>query len=403
MRSRSRAFTYILLISPLIFLLLSLRFYRTRTFLTFLPLLFLMAAAFFLERRRENKLTREKGMYFLSLSPLFASLLLTPLYISLIFYFLAYILASLLKAKSLPEIESVGEDVFTATLTRGIFLFLFPLLKSLSLAAFISLLFFFLFKLFLLSVGSLFEYDGALKSFYRSHLSFSGKELAVSLLLGYWFSLLFKSGSWWAVLVFLLFIPFVFLEEKLRGVENLENSLFRVIFKLTSEEKERIERITNLVRLVGISMGIYGKPLENLVKSSLLQDFAFSGVDEYSLDYMLEKEGSREEGMPLHAKLAGESFLGVEGFEEIGENILKHHRPFFHHKKKVDEWGKIPLGARIIHAVSTYDSLVNGEREEALKPAEAWRSLKKDQGFLYDPKVLRHLRRVLIREGAFSA
>jgi hypothetical protein len=362
-----------------------------------------MAAAFFLERRRENKLTREKGMYFLSLSPLFASLLLTPLYISLIFYFLAYILASLLKAKSLPEIESVGEDVFTATLTRGIFLFLFPLLKSLSLAAFISLLFFFLFKLFLLSVGSLFEYDGALKSFYRSHLSFSGKELAVSLLLGYWFSLLFKSGSWWAVLVFLLFIPFVFLEEKLRGVENLENSLFRVIFKLTSEEKERIERITNLVRLVGISMGIYGKPLENLVKSSLLQDFAFSGVDEYSLDYMLEKEGSREEGMPLHAKLAGESFLGVEGFEEIGENILKHHRPFFHHKKKVDEWGKIPLGARIIHAVSTYDSLVNGEREEALKPAEAWRSLKKDQGFLYDPKVLRHLRRVLIREGAFSA
>lgn len=403
MRNKSKAFTYFLLLSPLIFLLLSLRFYKTRTFLTFLPLFFLMVVAFFLERRRENKLTQEKGMYFLSLSPLFASLLLAPLYISLIFYFLAYFLASLFKAKSLPEMESLGEDVFTATLTRGTFLFLFPLLNSFSLAAFISLLFFFLFKLFLLSVESLFESDGALKYFYRSHLSFSGKELAVSLLLGYWFSLLFKSGSWGAILVFLLFIPFVFLEKRLRGVENLENSLFRVIFKLTSEEREKIERITKLVRLVGISMGIYGKSLEDLVKSSLLQDFAFSGVDEYSLDYMLEKEGSREEGMPLHAKLAGESFLGVEGFEEIGENILKHHRPFFHHKKRVDEWGKIPLGARIIYAVSSYESLVSGDREESLKPAEAWRSLKKDQGFLYDPKVLRHLRRVLIREGAFSA
>jgi hypothetical protein len=362
-----------------------------------------MLIAFFFERKRENRLTHEQSMYFLSLFPLLASVLLAPLYITLIFYFVAYFLAYLLKARSLPKIESLAEDIFSATLTRGVFLLLISFLKSFSLTAFISLIFFFAFKLFLLSVESLFKFTGSLKIFYKGHFSFSGKELGVSLVLGYWFSLLFKTGGWWSILIFSLFVPFIFLEEKLKRVENLENSLFKVIFKLTSEERERIERVTDLVRLVGISMGIYGRSLENLVKSSLLQDFALSGVDEYSLDYMLEKEGTREEGMPLHAKLAGESFLSVDGFEEIGENILKHHKPFFHHKKKVDEWGKIPLGARIIHVVTSYDSLVNGEGESALKPSEAWRRLKKDQGFLYDPKVLRHLRKVLIKDGAFSA
>jgi len=241
-------------------------------------------------------------------------------------------------------------------------------------------------------------------SYYRYEFDFIGGELLYTLTLGYLFYLLFLNYGFWASLVYLLYLPYLFIWSRERELNEEDEEFLLAIYQaIESSEpglKQKIERVKDLSLKIGSSLGLPSRSLFNLALSSSFVHLAEVSLDKFSLESFLEKD-KEEEGLPFHARFGAEVLESTPSTKEIAAIVYNHHRPFFLHKSRAKDEGSLPIEARIIFLVNAFDDLVHDSRDP-LRPEEAWRTIQKDQGFLYDPKLVRQLRKVLEEEGFFQ-
>ncbi len=369
---------------------------------------FVLSLIFSLLRLKKESLVLGKKVIFPFLAAISFPLALTaPFY----FIFFALLLPQLFVfwERNLPWSDfsnSFLEEFLPVSLVYLAFHILSPigwLADTPSLLAFLLLIIFFLARLIFQAISNLPSSNYSFSAYCRYEFDFSGRDLIFSLLLGYLFYLLFLDYRFLSSIVYLLYLPYLFLwiNNNQLTKEN-EEFLLAIYYSIKTSDSglsEQIDRVKNLVSKIGFSLGLPLHSIFNLILSSGLVHLAEISLDRFSLESFLERD-NEEEGVPYHARLGAKVLESATSTRKLAQIVYNHHRPFFLHKSRVREEGSLPLEARIIFLASAFDELVHDSRNP-LRPEEAWRTIQKDQGFLYDPKLVRQLRKVLEEEGFF--
>ncbi|MDP3014583.1 MAG: HD domain-containing protein, partial [Candidatus Subteraquimicrobiales bacterium] len=222
-------------------------------------------------------------------------------------------------------------------------------------------------------------------------LSFSG--LLISLLyhsVGYWSAPLFVVPLFVVRYSFKLFLG---IKETYR--ETIK-ALGRSIEMQDSVRSGHAERVADYTISIARELGVYGDDLETLGYAAYLHDIGKVGLEEDTLDSVLDSSEVLE-GEPLHAQKGAEILREIEYLKDTSDIVLKHHSLFDEGRKKATE---IPLGARIINIAAFFDELVNiRPAGDLLTPPQALAKIRKEQGLRFDPKAVRALAKVLKRQG----
>ena len=154
-------------------------------------------------------------------------------------------------------------------------------------------------------------------------------------------------------------------------------------------------RVANYSVDIAKEIGVHGRELELIGYAALLHDIGMLGVDEDSLDHLLE-QASSQSGEAPHALIGAEVVEQVDFLKDAADMVRKHHYPI-DRLKSPDE---IPVGARIINVASNFDKLTRSDNpDERLTAYQAISRMKKDQGMKFDPKVVRALIDILRKQG----
>jgi response regulator RpfG family c-di-GMP phosphodiesterase len=168
---------------------------------------------------------------------------------------------------------------------------------------------------------------------------------------------------------------------------------------------EHSRRVAELSRLVALHMGMDANEVQDVFVAALLHDV---GKISFS-DDLLEKSVSAMNRDELaiyrrHPGRGADSIRKIETLAGIAE-MIRHHHERYDGSGFPDQLSglNIPLGARIIGAVSDYVSLKNGElTDQAMSPKESCQFLLEEQGSRYDPLVIEKLEPILASEENFE-
>ena len=155
------------------------------------------------------------------------------------------------------------------------------------------------------------------------------------------------------------------------------------------------QRVANYAVDMAKEAGLHGRELELIGYAALLHDIGMLGVDEDSLDHILEQISARGGEAP-HAIIGSEILEQVDFLKDAAEMVRKHHSPM----GKARRIDNIPIGARIINVASHFDKLTKADTpDERLTAYQAISKIKKEQGITFDPKAVRALINVLRKQG----
>ena len=150
-------------------------------------------------------------------------------------------------------------------------------------------------------------------------------------------------------------------------------------------------RVADLARKLTQAMGRPDDEVQQIFVAGLLHDIGLIGVP----DTLLGKTAARYTPPEIalfhrHAALGEQSLMPLEEMQPVAAVIRAHHERFdgqgFPDKRIGHE---IPLGARILAIVDTFDDLQNGHLvETALTFQEARTVLRHGRGTQFDPEVL---------------
>jgi putative nucleotidyltransferase with HDIG domain len=165
---------------------------------------------------------------------------------------------------------------------------------------------------------------------------------------------------------------------------------------------EHAVEVARLSRLVGMELGLNEDDLEWLVHGALLHDLGKLGV----ADAILEKPGPlTEEEWALikrHPEVGARMIEPLEFLSRAVPVIRHHHeRPNGSGYPDELEGEEIPLAARIVAAVDTYDVMLRGgpywpnRYRPKSSPAEALQELRREAGRQFDVRVVEAMERLL--------
>jgi response regulator RpfG family c-di-GMP phosphodiesterase len=153
------------------------------------------------------------------------------------------------------------------------------------------------------------------------------------------------------------------------------------------------ERVTELAVATGRQLGLSEDELTDLEYAALLHD-----VGQLSLDDPIPR-GSTLTVSPQHrTRVAGlgADIIRSSGFlDRVAELVERQAEPYRRNRRASDE--SVPLGSRIIKAVSAYDDLVTDGGGDARARADALERLRLGMAYEYDPRVVSALTDVLGR------
>jgi HD-GYP domain-containing protein (c-di-GMP phosphodiesterase class II) len=192
--------------------------------------------------------------------------------------------------------------------------------------------------------------------------------------------------------------------------ERIQQDLHRVIRALTGalEAKDEytgghIHRVNAYALETGRRLGLSPRELELLQIGSTLHDIGKIGIPES----ILQKPGPLDDEewrvMRRHPEIGARILTGVEGLSEVAPIILHHQErwdgrlggPFPGYPAGL-KGEKIPLGARIIAVVDTFDAMTTDRPyRDALSLEEARQELQREKGRQFDPEVVDRFLEVL--------
>ena len=103
--------------------------------------------------------------------------------------------------------------------------------------------------------------------------------------------------------------------------------------------------------------------------------------------------------MRLHPQMGVDILSRISGFERVSEVVLNHHERYDGGGYPLGASGEeIPVEARIISVVDSYDAMTNDRPyRKAMGEEEALEELGAGSGRQFDPRVVEALRKSLIK------
>jgi len=173
----------------------------------------------------------------------------------------------------------------------------------------------------------------------------------------------------------------------------------------TVEEKDEVTedhctRIERLAVLTGERLGMYGQELVDLSYAAYLHDVGKIKVPDEILTKASALSDEEWEIMKKHTEYGGEMLREKEFLGAAGDMVAAHHERYDGSGYPKGLRGEnIPLGARIIAVVDTYDAITS-ERpyQRAQVKQEAIQELKNHVGTQFDPRVVDAFLRLIERD-----
>jgi len=352
------------------------------------------------------------GVHSVSSAIIVAAILLFPLQNVVTIALLGALASALIrKGDLLTALTSSGENIISATLSAQAFYLLGGKIHNISLFRdIVPLLGLALtFLIIDISFEQLFIFLKKPMPFINASitaLQFLGPMYIALISTGILMAMMFDSMYMWSIVLF--FLPLLVTRHSFKLFLNIRKTYNDTMKTLASAiEAQNLlmrghaERVSDLAVDMARVMRIRGKDLEVINNAALLHDIGRIGVDEESLDSLLDTVTSDNEGEVLHAQVGGDILEQVDYLKNCSEIVRKHHVPYKIESKRSKTSELVPLGARIINVASYYDELTQTrESDERLNPREAVARIKKDRGFLFDPKAVRSLAHILRLRGS---
>ncbi|MBT3261841.1 HD domain-containing protein [bacterium] len=170
--------------------------------------------------------------------------------------------------------------------------------------------------------------------------------------------------------------------------------------KLKDKDEEDYKhslRVRDLVAKVLTQYKVSEKEKADILTAAVLHDIGNLLIP----DYIIKKPGrltlEEYEEVQKHVTKGLELIQDLKSFDQIKDVIKFHHENYngFGYPDGI-EGPEIPLGARIIHVLEAYDSMIvsRKSRKSVLKKEEAIKELKDYAGRMYDPEVVDNLEKV---------
>jgi diguanylate cyclase (GGDEF)-like protein len=173
--------------------------------------------------------------------------------------------------------------------------------------------------------------------------------------------------------------------------ESVTRALAKIMEAKDEGTQEHVRRVRDLSVQLGQRLGLCASELQALEAASLLHDIGKLGVPEAILSKPGRLSESEVRQIRLHPEL-GADILDAIGFPFPLAPIVRHHHERWDGTGYPDGLAEldIPLGARILAVVDTYDALTSDRPyRTALSPAEAAEFLEDEAGRAFDPLVVR--------------
>ncbi|MBE0447492.1 MAG: HD domain-containing protein [Actinobacteria bacterium] len=218
--------------------------------------------------------------------------------------------------------------------------------------------------------------------------------------LGILLAIMYKGAGYWSLPLF--FMPLLVTRLSFKYFLDIRKVYRRTIEALANaievqnpRRRGHGQRVANYAIDIAKELGLHGRELELIGYAALLHDIGMLGIDDDSLDHLLEQMSTRNGEAP-HAAVGAEIIEQVDFLKDAADMVRKHHFPI----GKVREVDDIPIGARIINVASHFDKLTRSEMpEDKLTAYQAISRIKKEQGITFDPKVVRALINTLRKQG----
>ncbi len=151
------------------------------------------------------------------------------------------------------------------------------------------------------------------------------------------------------------------------------------------------KRCAHLARRVAVAMGLSEEDVQDIFVAGLLHDVGFMAMPDAILSKPVGKLAATDlASYQRHASLGAQSFMALDDHQAVAALIRAHHERFDGTGYPEQLQGEqIPLGARILGVVDTFDDLTHGHLTgAALTEAEARTLLQHGRGTQFDPEVI---------------
>ena len=193
-------------------------------------------------------------------------------------------------------------------------------------------------------------------------------------------------------------------EERSRLYASLETTTRDAIASLAAALESRdgttgehILRAQKLTGEVARALGLDPDTVQTTEYAAILHDVGKIGIP----DAILNKPGKLDERewatMRLHPQMGVDILSRISGFERVSDAVLNHHERYGGGGYPLGSSGyEIPVEARIISVVDSYDAMTNDRPyRKAMGEEEALEELAAGSGSQFDPEVVEALRKVL--------
>ena len=172
--------------------------------------------------------------------------------------------------------------------------------------------------------------------------------------------------------------------------KNIIDSLNKELFLRHDYIKEHINIVKKYAVELGKKMNLSEKELKNLKMLAKLHDIGKVGIPEEILSKPGKLKKEEYEIIKTHAEKGYRIAMFNPEFEKIAPCILAHHEKYDGTGYPLGLKGNdIPLLARIINVVDSYDAMTNKRvYKGSLSAEEAKKELKKNSGTQFDPMIV---------------
>lgn len=183
-------------------------------------------------------------------------------------------------------------------------------------------------------------------------------------------------------------------KAKLRKEKSIKESIVNsTVEKLNSksiEKYEHIERVMENAVYIGGQLKLNAALMEELVLTSKLHDIGKIGVDE---DILLKSNTLTKDELDSahnHAEKGYRILKAADALSNVSKSVLTHHERWDGKGYPLGLKGTdIPIVARIVSVVDSYDVMINGTAyKEPMTEEEAIEELRNCAGTQFDPEIV---------------
>jgi putative nucleotidyltransferase with HDIG domain len=165
------------------------------------------------------------------------------------------------------------------------------------------------------------------------------------------------------------------------------------------------QKVSEYATHIAEELNLPERDIENIKFAALLHDLGKIGMPDEIIKKPSRLTDEEFEIVKMHPVIGAKIIREIESLAPIVPIILHHHERFdgkgYPNKLKGEE---IPIGARIVHVVDAYDTMVSARAYRDMLPAElAISELRKNSGTQFDPMVVDAFIRYLRKGAVYNA